>query len=126
MNALNNFAFYWIFTGLLGGFLAAKLGILAAEDKGALKSSGLNGALALVVHKMQREAFFRFLVSALALYVGVVILVSPHAPHVHFKPAGLSTFYAFSIVKTGNIVVSFMDLRDRDALIKKGLANAHE
>jgi len=111
------YAAYWIFIGMLGGILAVRLGTLAAMDRGVLMASGVNGSYALIVRKMLREANLRFFTSIFSVFVGLVVfLTTPHNATMH--PTGVTLALGFSIVKTAHALASYLDLTDRDKLVK--------
>lgn len=110
------YAAFWIFIGLLGSALAARLGLLAAQDRGVLLATATNGSYALIVRKMLREAGLRFITGIFAVFVGLIVfLTTPHAATLH--PTGVALAFGFSLVKALHAVASYVDLVDRDKLV---------
>lgn len=113
------FATFWLFTGVFGVSLALRLGVLAAEDRGALRVARMNGAYALINRKMLREASLRLLTAVFAIFVAVVIFLTiPFHPYRPMTPAGVAISLGLTLVTVTNVAASWLDLVDRDRLAK--------
>ena len=116
MLLLKFFSISWILVGFLGVILSLKLLSVTSEDRGRLEAIGANGVAKLLYDKLIRLAYHRLLIGAFGVFVGVVTLLQDYGPKILWRPAGLSLSFGFLLVKTANVVVTYLDLRDRSKI----------
>lgn len=112
----------WLFISLVGTYFAINLLTAAAHDRGIIQALELPASYDRTANRMVRVAWHRLAVAALGLVSAVVILVQPAQGQ--NTGAGRPTLGGFilliALIGTllSNTVVSYLDIRDREFVIR--------